>query len=122
VERVCWVAPVLPDKVEAAKRFFAELEGSRRRELELAEERLGFTKEIVFLTDVAGAPALVFYMEGEAFYDSVSTSAGSTHEFDRWYRSRLEDCTGIDLNDPPPNAELLMAYEAVDATRSAGPR
>ena len=112
MERVCWVAPILPGKEQAARDFYVEMEGPRKKELDLAEQRLGISKEIVFLAELAGGPALVFYMESQSLEDSVSTSAASDHEFDLWYKAGLADCTGIDLNDPPPRAELLSAYEA----------
>jgi hypothetical protein len=112
VERVCWVAPILPGKVEAARAFYAEMEGPRRQELELAEERLGITKEIVFLAELAAGPALVLYMESESLGASVSTSAASEVEFDLWYKAGLAECTGIDLNAAPSSAELLSTYDA----------
>jgi hypothetical protein len=115
VERVCWVTPILEGKVQAARAFMAEMEGPRRKELELAEQRLGITKEIVFLAELDEGPALIFYMESSSHDDSVSTSAASDHEFDLWYKASLHDCTGVDLNDPPPRAELLSAYESAEA-------
>jgi hypothetical protein len=116
MERVCWVTPILPGKVEAAHAFYAEMEGPRRHDLELAEQRLGITKEVVFLTELEDGPALVFYMESDSLDSSVSTSAASNHEFDLWYKRGLEEITGVDLNDPPPKALLLSAYAAAPPT------
>ena len=112
MERVCWVAPILPGKVEAARAFYAEMEGPRRDELVLAERRLGISKEIVFLAELSDGPALVLYIESESVSASVSTSAASENEFDLWYKAGLKDCTGIDLNSPPQKAELLSAYSS----------
>lgn len=116
MERVCWVTPILPGKVEAAQAFYAEMEGPRRQELEVAEQRLGITKEVVFLADLDSGPALVFYMESDSLDTSVSTSAASNHEFDVWYKRGLEEIIGVDLNDPPPRAQLLSAYSGPSAT------
>lgn len=112
MERVCWVTPILPGKEQAARDFYAEMEGPRRRELELAEQRLGISKEIVFLAELADGPALVLYMESESHDDSISTSFGSEHEFDLWYKAGFAECTGVALDNPPTKAELLSAYEA----------
>jgi len=112
VERVCWVTPILPGKEQAARDFYAEMEGPRREQLHLAEQRLGISKEIVFLAELADGPALVFYMESESLDDSVSTSLASQDEFDLWYKAGLADITGVTLDAPPPKAELLSAYEA----------
>lgn len=112
MERVCWVTPLLPGKLKAAREFYAEMEGPRREELALAERRLAITKEIVFLAELADGPALVFYMESESLDNSVSTSLASQDEFDLWYKRGLAEITGVDLGSPPPKAELLSAYEA----------
>ena len=112
MDRVCWVTPILPGKVQAARDFYAEMEGPRREELDAAERRLGIGKEIVFLAELADGPALVFYMESENLDDSVSTSLASQDEFDLWYKAGLADITGVDLGLPPAKAELLSAYEA----------
>lgn len=109
---MCWVTPVLPGKVEAARAFYQEMEGPRRGELELAEQRLGISKEIVFLAELPSGPALILYMESESLDNAVSTSAASDHEFDLWYKEHLQDITGVDLNNPPPKAELISAYDA----------
>jgi hypothetical protein len=118
VERVCWVAPILQGKVEAARAFYEEMEGSRRPELELAEQRLGISKEVVFLAELPAGPALVLYMESDSLDQSVSTSAASSHDFDLWYKQGLEEITGIDLNDPPARATLLSAYVETPALPS----
>lgn len=112
MERVCWVTPILSGKVQAARDFYAEMEGPRRHELELAEQRLGIRKEIVFLAELATGPALVFYMESESLDDSVSTSLASEDEFDLWYKAGLADITGVTLDAPPAKLELLSAYDA----------
>jgi hypothetical protein len=112
VERVCWITPILPGKTEAARKFYEEMEGTRRDELVLAEQRLGISKEIVFLAELSSGPALVLYMESEIGLDnSVSTSAASEHEFDLWYKANLEEITGVNLNSPPHKLELLSAYD-----------
>jgi hypothetical protein len=106
------LTPILPGKVAAARAFYAEMEGLRHEELKLAEQRLGISKEIVFLAELPSGPALVLYMESEDLDRSVSTSAASSHDFDLWYKAGLLEITGVDLDNPPPRAELLSAYDA----------
>jgi hypothetical protein len=112
MERVCWITPILPGKVEAARKWYAEMEGPRREELHFAEQRLGIKQEIVFFADLPSGPALVFYIESEGHEDAVSTSLASEHEFDLWYKAGLKDITGVELSDPPQPLELLSAYDA----------
>jgi hypothetical protein len=41
----------------------------------------------------------------------------SQDEFDMWFKRRLADCTGVDLNNPPEMTlpELLSSYNAEQA-------
>ena len=40
--------------------------------------------------------------------------SGSQDDFDLWFKQRLADSTGVDLNDPPAMTlpELLSSYSA----------
>ncbi len=54
------------------------------------------------------------YMETEDFARALSLFSGSQDEFDLWFKRRLADSTGLDLNNPPagPLPELLSSYAA----------
>ena len=54
------------------------------------------------------------YVEAEDFAGALSLFSGSQDEFDLWFKRRLADSTGLDLNTPPsgPMPELLSSYTA----------
>ena len=56
----------------------------------------------------------VAYVEAEDFAGALSLFSGSQEEFDLWFKRRLADSIGLDLNTPPsgPMPELLSSYTA----------
>jgi hypothetical protein len=62
----------------------------------------------------AGGDQFVAYMESPDFGQALSLFSGSQDEFDLWFKRRLADSTGLDLNTPPsgPLPELLSSYSA----------
>jgi hypothetical protein len=53
-------------------------------------------------------------MESPDFGQALSLFSGSQDEFDLWFKRRLADSTGLNLNTPPsgPLPELLSSYSA----------
>jgi hypothetical protein len=120
VDQICLVAPVQGGKVDAARAFMHDLDGSRRDEYDHSERRIGITKEVWFLAQAADGDQLVGYMESPDFNSAFTQFVGSDDEFDLWFKERFAEVTGIDLNDPPEMQlpELLSAYD-VDAPSPA---
>ena len=58
---------------------------------------------------------LVAYIETDDFGTALGLFSQSHDDFDMWFKRRLADVTGIDLNDPPEITlpELLSSYSAV---------
>jgi len=54
----------------------------------------------------------VAYMETADFGKALSLFSASRDEFDMWFKRRLVDSTGLDLNNPPSMQlpELLSCY------------
>jgi hypothetical protein len=114
MEHVCLVVPVQPGRTDDARDFMRELEASRKSEYARSEERIGITKEVWFLAGVAGGDALIGYMETPDFGRALGLFSQSRDEFDMWFKRRMADSTGIDLNDPPAMTlpEVLSSYSA----------
>ena len=119
MEQICLVIPVLPDRTNDAREFMRELEASRKDEYARSEERIGITKEVWFLAPVADGDALVAYMETNDFGNALGLFSQSQDEFDMWFKRRMADATGVDLNDPPEMTlpELLSSYSASRPSR-----
>jgi hypothetical protein len=108
------VIPVLAGKSDDARDFMQELEQSRKADYDRSERRIGISKEVWYLAQLNGSDALVAYMESRDFSEALKLFSQSQDEFDLWFKRRLADSTGVDLNDPPEMTlpELLSSYEA----------
>jgi hypothetical protein len=101
-----------------------ELEASRKPDYARSEERIGITKDVWFLAAAPAGDALVGYMETGDFTNALALFSRSQDEFDMWFKRRMADCTGVDLNDPPAMSlpELLSSYRAEEALPQRGDR
>ena len=114
MDQICLVVPVQSGKSEDAREFMDELEQSRMAEYAASEARIGITKEVWFLAGTQGGESLVGYIEADDFGEALARFSGSQDDFDLWFKRRLADSTGVDLNDPPEMTlpELLSSYSA----------
>ena len=117
MEQICLVLPVRQGQSDDAREFMRELEASRKADYARSEERIGITKEVWFLAPAPGGDALVGYMETGDFANALALFSQSQDEFDLWFKRRMADCTGVDLNNPPAMTlpELLSSYSAQEA-------
>lgn len=115
MDHICLVLPILPGKSEDARAFQRELDTSRKADYDQSERQIGITKEYWFVASVPGGEQLVAYMESENFTQALGMFVASKEDFDMWFKRRLADVTGFDLNNPPPGTqlpELVSSYEA----------
>ncbi len=114
MDRVCLVLPILAGKTEDARAFQRELDGPRKREYEVSEGRIGIDREFWFLASGPSGDQFVAYMESPDFNKALGMFVESRDEFDLWFKERLANATGVDLNNPPEIQlpELLSTYEA----------
>jgi len=64
---------------------------------------------------VPGGDQLVGYMEAANFGQAVAQFSASRDRFDLWFKQRMADVTGVDLNNIPAGfapPELLSQYVA----------
>jgi Family of unknown function (DUF6176) len=117
MQQICLVMPVISGHADDARAFMRELEESRKDEYSRSEERIGITKEVWYLAALSAGEVLVAYMETEDFGRALSLFSQSRDEFDMWFKRRLTDATGLDLNNPPEMTlpELLSSYSRVPA-------
>jgi len=114
MDQICLVLPILQGKTEAARDFMRELEGARKAEFDQSERRIGIVKEVWYLATLSSGDHFVAYMESPDFSNALSMFSQSRDAFDLWFKQRLAEATGVDLNDPPPMQlpELLSNYAA----------
>jgi hypothetical protein len=121
MDHTCIVVPVKPGKEEALRDFYREVDGPRRDDYDRSEQRLGITKEIAWSARTNGGRAAVIYIESDDFETAFGKFVQSQDEFDLWFKERVLDISGLDLNNPPEMElpELLSLYETrVEALRS----
>jgi hypothetical protein len=120
MDQICLVVPVRDGMADDARRFMSQLEHERKAEYEQSERRIGIDKEAWFLASIPSGDALVAYMESPDFGRALGMFSQSRDEFDMWFKRRLADSTGLDLNNPPAGGlpELLSSYEI--STLAAG--
>jgi hypothetical protein len=115
VNQICLALPIFPGKTDDARAFQRELETARKADYDRSERRLGITKELWYLASLPGGDHLIAYRETDDFGRALHLFSQSQDEFDRWFKRRLADVTGVDLNNPPPDLklpELLSHYAA----------
>ena len=113
MDQICLVVPVLPGRTADARDFMRELEASRNADSQLSEQRIGIVKEAWYLARTPAGDQLVAYLESPDFPAAFSALSRSHDEFDQWFKRRLADATGLDLNTPTaPLPELLSSYSA----------
>jgi hypothetical protein len=114
VDQVCFALPVLEDKTEDARAFFEELETQRKSDYAASEQRINISKESWYLQHSPQGDLLLAYIESPDFANALGMFSQSQDEFDQWFKRRIAELTGVDLNDPPPGplSEQLSSYEA----------
>jgi hypothetical protein len=114
MDPVCLVIPILPGKSADARAFLRELEGPRKADFDRSERRIGIGKELWYIAKGPAGDQMVGYMEAKDFAAAISQFSASRDPFDLWFKQRLADVSGVDVNHLPPDfapAELLSHYD-----------
>lgn len=115
MDQICLVLPVLEGRSLAARGFMQELETQRKAEYAVSERRIGIDKEAWYIASTPAGDQLVAYMETPDFGSALASFSASRDPFDVWFKRRLDESTGLDLNHPPEGMalpELLSSYVA----------
>ena len=101
VDYTCLVVPLLTGKEDELRAFYREVDRPRQQDHDRSEQRLGITKEIAWLAPLNGGTAAVIYIESENLEQAFWQFVQSQDEFDLWFKQRVLDLSGLDLNNPP---------------------
>lgn len=115
MDQICLVLPILPGKTEAARAFQRELDTDRKADYDRSERRIGISKEVWYIASVPGGDQLIGYMESSDFNQALQQFVASRDEFDGWFKRRIAEVTGVDMDNLPPDMqlpELVSRYEA----------
>src|SRR5215216_1402664 len=114
MDQTLFALPILGGKTAAARTFLRELEGERKAQYAASEQRLGLAKQVWATQPSAQGDLFVVYFAGEDIGRAFRQFAASRDAFDRWFKERVQETTGADLNAPPPGpmSEILSDYTA----------
>lgn len=114
MDQTLFALPILPGKTDAARAFLAELEGERKGQYAASEGKLGLTKEVWAIQAGPQGDLYVVYFAGESIAEAFQKFAASRGDFDVWFKQRVRETTGADLNTPPPGpmSEILSDFQA----------
>jgi hypothetical protein len=108
------IAPILPGKAEAWRRFMQEMLGARRQEYEASRRRLGIRAERAWISETRWRTIGMMIIEADHLEQVLAALAASDHPFDRWFREQVLALQGLDLTRPDPTLlpDLVLAWRA----------
>jgi hypothetical protein len=102
-----FAAPIKPGKSDVWKSWAGEITGPRKAEFDEMNQRYALTTHAAWLQENPdGSQLAVVVLDGSGASEVLGKLAGSDHEFDRWFRSNIEDIHPMDLSAPPPPAPV----------------
>jgi hypothetical protein len=105
MKSLLFTVPLKPGKLEAYKKFAAEITGPKREEYTALLKRYGMLSTRVWLQKIGGREyAMVFHEGTDDALERLKNWSLSTHPFDLWFREQLNHC----YDGPPDGAHLLF--------------
>jgi hypothetical protein len=105
--------PVRPGLESSLEPLGEELRSSRREDFDRSERRLGISKESWFLPKAATGNLVLVTFEAENPGQALVEFGRSRDSFDLWFKQRVKEITGVDMNGPlSPAPEEVARYEA----------
>jgi hypothetical protein len=98
MQSMAMALPVRPGKTEDARRFADEIRSRRSGEASRGQSASGIQREEWFLQTGPAGEMLVGFFEADDPARILSTVKESDSEFMQWFKQRLQDITGVDLN------------------------
>jgi hypothetical protein len=113
MQSVGFVLPLLPGKTETDRSVMRSCwQGERKASHQSARERLGITRESVWIQDTPGGDVVVVYMEADDVQAAIEGMASSEEPFDRFFRNHLRDVHGLDLANGFTPPEQVLDFNA----------
>ena len=111
VQEMAFAVPLLPGKTETDREtMLACWHGERRAAHSASRERLGITRESVWLQATPAGDLVVVQLAARDLEAALVGMATSDEPFDRWFREHVMDVHGVDLTQPMPPVEQILDY------------
>ena len=95
------VVPIAEGKVDVWKEWIGELMANRKAEFEDFNKRHGLSRHSAWLAETPTGPVVAALHEGQGAERFMESLQKSSHEFDLWFKSKLEEIHGFDFSAPP---------------------
>lgn len=107
------LAPIADGKMGTWKQWAADLEDSRAEEFKEFNTRYGLTRHSAWLAETPTGPVVAALHEGPGADNFMSKLATSDHDFDVWFKQRVNEIHNIDFNEPLPGSPPQLLIHAV---------
>jgi hypothetical protein len=113
MESVGFVLPLLPGKIETDRAVMRSCwNGERKASHHAARERLGITREAVWIQQTPTGDVVIVYMEADDLQAAVEGMASSQEPFDRFFREHVREVHGLNLEDGFTPPEQILDFRA----------
>jgi hypothetical protein len=107
---IAFALPCLPGGATHLRDFSQELNGSRRKEFEDFNRRLGLNKHNCYIQSSPQGDLSIIYLESEDLPGAFQYLAMSEHPFDVWFRDQAKLVHGVDFTQPMPGPLPEVAF------------
>lgn len=108
-----FIAPLLPGKTETDRVAMTSCwRGERQAAFEASRQRLGITREAVFIQPTPGGDVAVVYWEADDVESALKGMATSQDPFDAWFRDHVREVHGLNIEDGFPPPEQVMDFRS----------
>jgi hypothetical protein len=106
---IAFIAPILPGKTDASKKFVDELNGARKQEFDESRKKMN-VRERDFLQKSPQGDVIIVTLTGENPESALKEFAQGQDEFTRWFIQQVNEIYGFNLSETTkqPFPELLM--------------
>lgn len=111
VQEIAFAVPFLPGKADAGREVMHSCrQGDREAAHRASRELLGITRESVWIQSTPVGEMAVVHIEARDAERALGGMGTSDDPFDRWFREYCADVHGIDLAEPLPPLEQVLAF------------
>src|SRR3712207_5367709 len=100
MQSIGFIAPLVPGQTETDRAGMISCwRGERRAAYQASRQRLGITREAVFIQSTPGGDAVVVYWEADDLDAAFKGIATSDDPFDRWFRDHVRQVHGMNVEE-----------------------
>jgi hypothetical protein len=107
------LAPIAEGKMETWKQWATDLENGRAEEFKDFNSRYGLTRHSAWLAETLSGSVVAVLHEGPGAENFMSELATSDHDFDVWFKQKVNDIHNINFSEPLPGSPPQLLINAI---------